>query len=294
MCGGAGGRCSLVMAGEEDRTWGCVGQQAVGACARDPATPRCAPGPPSTYMAPCSGAAGRAGLCQGAPLGVLAPAPALEHRWHHRPHGYRPCGSPGPTAPGPMALLAPQLPAPQLCQPWGCQPCRQRCQEGPWPWGSPLAGWGGGQWQDAMRRSYRPHVSAGQGGSWRICASHPFHPGHVSGAAHRQGMEESGSSFRLAPSPQLLFSEKKSTSWLAASKTPAFRGNTAPLYPWISWAAGKVSSISVCGNSRSAAHLLCHVTLQPRKARLWLSPAPTVLADRFGPQKGPGVPLPDF
>lgn len=176
-----------------------------------PRNPPVRPGTPGTYMAPCSEAAGRAGLCQGATLGVLAPTLALEHRWHHRPHGYRPCSSPGPTAPGPMALLAPQPPAPQLCWLWGCQPCRQRCREGPWPWGSPVAGQGGGQRQDAMRRSYRPCASAGQGSSWRICTSRPFHPGHVSGAAHRQGTGDGGQRLLFPPStlaPAVIFQEK--------------------------------------------------------------------------------------
>lgn len=74
---------------------------------------------------------------------------------------------------------------------------------------------------------------------------------------------------------QHLFSEKKPTPWLAVSKTTAFCGNAAPLYPWTSCAGWKMSSISMCGNSP----LLRCVTLQPGKARLGLSPA--VLADDF-------------
>lgn len=96
------------MAGKEDRTWGCVGWRAVGVCTRDPMRP----GTPGIYMAPCSGAARRAGVCQGALLSVLAPALALEHRWHRQPHDYRPCSSPGLTAPGPTALPALQVALP--------------------------------------------------------------------------------------------------------------------------------------------------------------------------------------
>lgn len=76
-----------------------------------PCEPLMHPGTPSTYMAPCSGAAGGTGLCLGALLGALAPALVLEHHWHHQPHGLWPCNSPSPTDPGPVALLAPQLPA---------------------------------------------------------------------------------------------------------------------------------------------------------------------------------------
>ncbi|XP_017674625.1 PREDICTED: cytokine receptor common subunit gamma isoform X2 [Lepidothrix coronata] len=94
---------------------------------------------------------------------------------------------------------------------------------------------------------------------------------------HRKG--DSSFSFHLAPSSQPLFSGKKSTSWLAVSKTTAFCGNTVPLYPWTSWAAGKMSFIFMCGNSQSAACLLHCVTLQLRKAWLWLFPAPAVLAE---------------
>ena len=181
-------------------------------------------------------------------------------------------GTTGPMDTGPAALLAPQLPAPQLCWLWGCQPCRQRCREGPWLWGSPVAGQGGGQRQDVMRRSYRPCASARQGSSWRICTSRPFHPGHVSGAAHRQGTGDSGSFFYLAPSPQLSFSKKKSTSCLAVSKTLAFCGNAAPLYPWTSWAAGKLPSIFTCGNSRSTACLLHCITTQESPALAFSCP----------------------
>lgn len=55
-------------------------------------------------------------------------------------------------------------------------------------------------------------------------------------------MGQRGFSFHPALSSQPLFSEKKPTPWLAVSKTTAFWGNAAPLYPWTSWAGGKMSS----------------------------------------------------
>lgn len=193
-----------------------------------PCNPLMYPRTPGTYMVPCSGAAGKAGLCQGAPLGVLAPALALEHRWHHRPHGYRLCGSrpdgsTGPTAPSPAALLTLELPALQAVLLGGT--LAMGVPRGG-PGRRPVAGcnvqilsalciiWAARQLAD-LRQPPFPSLSCQQ--------------------CHAQsGDGGNGSSFHPAPSPQLSSAEKKSTSWLAVSKTPAFRGSAAPLYPWTS------------------------------------------------------------
>lgn len=152
-----------------------------------------------------------------------------------------------------------------------------------------MAGWGGEQRQDVMRRSYQPCASAGQGRSRWIYASRPFHSSHVSTTVRRQGT--------AAPLPTLHphsshhFPRKKSTSWLAVSKTSAFHGNAAPLHPldFLGELLGRYPP-SPCAETAGA--LMLHYN--PRKAQLWLSSAPIVLAGEFGPWKGPGLPLRDF
>lgn len=206
--------------------WGCVGWRAIVAHTRDPATPRCAPGPAAPIWALAVGLPGGSGCTREPYWGVsLLPLQC----W---------------SISDPTSLLA--------TSPAALLPHRST----------------GRSYWSVLR------VGAGQDGQW-ICTRCPFLPGHLSSAAHRKGMGQRGFSFHPALSSQPLFSEKKPTPWLAVSKTTAFWGNAAPLYPWTSWAGGKMSSISMCGNSP----LLHCVTLQPRKARLGLSPA--VLADDF-------------
>ena len=143
-------------------------------------------------MAPCSGAAGRAGLCQGAPLGVLVPP----RRWSI-------AGSTSPVATGAAALLAPPLPAPQASLLAGTLAMGV-------PWGRP--GWGAEAGCDAQIPSARCLSPAGRQPADLPFPSRSFQP-------CRQGMGD-GEQWLFSPprtlTPAIVFQEKNPLlSWLS-------------------------------------------------------------------------------